>query len=410
MSVGAGAALLCCSFFVTSATAAMLGTRSSVSVALHRRVSGKVAAHARSSEMLQTNSQVGKKMAYYGQVGVGTPPQFFSVVFDTGSGNLIVPGGTCTSSACMSHNRFVQSNSSSTSRKMCDGSGVPEGESGDEVKITFGTGYITGMCLMDDICIGHACTKGVFISSTDESSQPFDSFSFDGVLGLALEHMAQGSDFSLMSLLHGGRALRKPVFSVFLSDSDEETSEITFGEIKEAHMAGELFWVDVTGDTGYWEVHIEDITFDNVPQKVCQDCKVAVDTGTSQLAGPSDVMALLRQKLDFSSDCRDLSKLPKLGFVIGNRVLNLMPSDYFDQTMCDLSLMSLDVPPPKGPIFVFGIPFLQRFFTAYDNGMHGKKRVGFAVAKHRSQVPEGLLGIAAEPAPVSLLARGRSRK
>merc|ERR1719487_1157950 len=124
--------------------------------------------------------------------------------------------------------------------------------------------------------------------------------------------MAQGSDFSVMSLLQGSKALRKPIFSVFLSDSDEETSEITFGEIKQDHMAGDLFWVDVTGDTGYWEVRIEDITFDNVPQKLCQDCKVAVDTGTSQLAGPSDLMASLRQKLDFSNGCHDLSKLPKL--------------------------------------------------------------------------------------------------
>merc|ERR1719181_555411 len=126
-------------------------------------------------------------------------------------------------------------------------------------------------------------------------------------------------------------------------------------------------------------------------------------------------MARLRQKLDFSNGCHDLSKLPKLGFVIGNRVLNLMPSDYFDLSMCDLSLMSLDVPPPKGPIFVFGIPFLQRFFTAYDNGMQdGKKRVGFAVAKHHNKVPEGLLGITTESvpprAPSSLLARGRGSR
>merc|ERR1719331_763658 len=41
--------------------------------------------------------------------------------------------------------------------------------------------------------------------------------------------------------------------------------------------------------------------------------------------------------------------------------------------------MALDVPPPKGPLFIFGDPFLRRFVTIYDrNG----PRVGFAVAKH----------------------------
>merc|ERR1719265_518246 len=46
---------------------------------------------------------------------------------------------------------------------------------------------------------------------------------------------------------------------------------------------------------------------------------------------------------------------------------------------CDFSLMALDVPPPKGPLFIFGDPFLRRFVTIYDK--NGPK-VGFAVAKH----------------------------
>jgi len=41
--------------------------------------------------------------------------------------------------------------------------------------------------------------------------------------------------------------------------------------------------------------------------------------------------------------------------------------------------MALDVPPPKGPVFIFGDPFLRRFVTIYDRS---KPAVGFAVAKH----------------------------
>merc|ERR1719215_2569839 len=46
---------------------------------------------------------------------------------------------------------------------------------------------------------------------------------------------------------------------------------------------------------------------------------------------------------------------------------------------CSFSLMALDVPPPKGPVFIFGDPFLRRFVTIYDRS---KPAVGFAVAKH----------------------------
>merc|ERR1719160_1756900 len=94
------------------------------------------------------------------------------------------------------------------------------------------------------------------------------------------------------------------------------------------------------------------------------------------------------------SDCSNYQHLPKLGFQIGNRVLNLRPDDYMDKSAndCSFSLMALDVPPPKGPLFIFGDPFLRRFVTIFDRT---GPRVGFAVAKHSnddaSAAPEELI-------------------
>lgn len=346
------------------------------------------------TEVVQGSSGKGKaihKMAYFGEISVGTPAQKFSVVYDTGSGNLLIPGESCTDPACKSHAQFQSDKSSTMKETNCDGSEV-HGRSTDEITITFGTGHMTGKCMSDNICMGNLCAVGQFVSSTEESSSPFSSFSFDGVLGLALDSMAQSPDFSLVSRMVRNNLLAEPVFSVFLSDANTETSEITFGQVKHEHMASELFWVPVFRASGYWEVQIEDITLDEQRQKVCQDCHVAVDTGTSQLAGPSDIIDQLESLLSVNQDCSNYHDLKKLGFIIGSHILYLDPKDYVDKagSSCHVSLMSLDVPPPKGPLFVFGIPFLQKFFTVYD---HANGRVGFAIAKHDGQEPESLVSV-----------------
>lgn len=286
----------------------------------------------------------------------------------------------------MSHKRFMQADSESAREVSCDGTPYVEGQQApnDEVTITFGTGEIWGRCLQDTICVGNVCDRGSFIAATYESSNPFKSFDFDGVLGLGLLTMSQSADFNLMDRMRGKSLLRQSLFSVFLSDSDAETSEVTFGEVKQEHLASSLFWVDVARDSGYWEVQIEDITLNDTTQELCRDCYVAVDTGTSELAGPSEVVEELAKKLNVLVDCSNFEELPKLGFVIGGHILNLEPDDYVEKagSHCDVSLMPLDVPPPKGPLFVFGIPFLQKFFTVYDEA---NKKIGFGVAKHAKQ-------------------------
>jgi len=168
-------------------------------------------------------------------------------------------------------------------------------------------------------------------------------------------------------------------FSVFLND-DGSGSEISFGGFKKSQVASDVIWAKVTIPS-YWQIAIEDVTLDNVKSGICSGCSVAVDTGTSLLAGPSDVVERLGAKLNLKDDCSNMDQMPLLGFVVGDKVLNLMPEDYIDKEKdCSLSLMTLDVPPPKGPLFIFGDPFLRRFLTIYDRD---GPRVGFAVAKHK---------------------------
>jgi pepsin A len=327
----------------------------------------------------------GQQSEYYGQVSVGSPAQSFTVVFDTGSGNLLLPSQECVDEACSSHKRF-DSALSATALQVAyadqPNTKVAADGSRDVVTITFGTGEMSGVYVRDNICLGAGdiCCQANFVAATEESDEPFSIVPFDGILGLSLPQMAEGPSFSVLDRLVESGVLTEGMFSVFFGNEGEQ-SEITFGSYKREQLATELFWAPVTVP-GYWQVAMDDITLENKNLGLCAGkCQVAVDTGTSLLAGPSDVVATLVEKLQVADDCSNLESLPDLGFIVGDHILNLKAEDYVasHSTGCSLGLMSLDIPPPKGPLFIFGDPFLRKYYTVYDRQ---KMRVGFALAKH----------------------------
>mmetsp|Transcript_45025 Transcript_45025/g.70263 ORF Transcript_45025/g.70263 Transcript_45025/m.70263 type:complete len:736 (+) Transcript_45025:86-2293(+) len=319
----------------------------------------------------------GQASEYYGVVTVGSPAQKFSVVFDTGSGNLIVPSAQCNSAGCKPHTKY-NSKASTTSSAIQNEKGEGNAE------ISFGTGNIAGDFYRDRMCIGESlCIDTNFIAADQESTEPFQEIPFDGIMGLGFKDLSMGKGFNIIDDLSDGGMLPGGQTSFYLTDGGD--SEVTFGGYKAEYLASDILWARVDLES-YWQVSIDDITFDNQPKKLCGGgCNVAVDTGTSMLAGPSDLVDKLTNMLGAKDDCSNFNSLPKLGFQIGDKVLNLKPDDYMDSkgSECSLSFMSLDVPPPKGPLFIFGDPFLRRFVTIFDRAGAGSgSRVGFAVAKH----------------------------
>lgn len=49
---------------------------------------------------------------FYGEISLGTPPQKFKVLFDTGSSNLFVPSVNCFSVGCLTHKKYKSRRSS----------------------------------------------------------------------------------------------------------------------------------------------------------------------------------------------------------------------------------------------------------------------------------------------------------
>jgi hypothetical protein len=71
-------------------------------------------------------------MAYMGPLSIGTPPQHFKVIYDTGSTDLWVPSANCSDVACINKNAY---NSTASSTYVHDGRAY---------SIQYGSGAVSG--------------------------------------------------------------------------------------------------------------------------------------------------------------------------------------------------------------------------------------------------------------------------
>lgn len=374
---------------------------------------------------------VAYKTAYFGEVHLGRPqPQAFTVVFDTGSGHVILPSTTCSSEACVKHRRYDRKLSTSAVDIEYDGTKLrADAVERDQVAIAFGTGEVLGEFITEGVCLGAApsmqnasaeesglqnsssppCVDLRVVLASNMTEDPFSHFDFDGVLGLGLEALTLSPEFSFFGQL-SKQASMQPIFSVFLSQHDGHDSMISFGGYEQKFAGSDVVWAPVAmSELGYWQVQLKSVKVNGQALPDCEDgsCRAILDTGTSLLGVPRQAVRSMHRMLarpvpeeQQESSAIDCRRLPgsQLEFDVGETVVSLLPEDYsrptpFNMTIpnqnkwrlfCRSLLLPVEMAAPLGPkVFIWGEPVLRRYYTIYDVS---KKRVGFALAKQ----PEGV--------------------
>merc|ERR550532_2202522 len=83
--------------------------------------------------VLHDGKVVSHRTSYSGAISFGSPAQDFRVLFDTGSGHLVIPSSTCKSETCLAHHQYNMSNSVTAKAINTDGSWCSESDLCDEV-------------------------------------------------------------------------------------------------------------------------------------------------------------------------------------------------------------------------------------------------------------------------------------
>lgn len=323
---------------------------------------------------------------YYGEVEIGTPPQKFTVIYDSGSSNLWVPSKACDN--CKKQGDFYNAGSSSTFAK-----------NGKAFALQYGTGSCNGILSTDTVSIGGAeITSFDFGEVTHEAADVFGQSPFDGILGMGpAKAAADGVAMPMDQLVKQGK-IEHNIFAFYLSSGEKKTSTLTLGGTDPSFYTGDFSYFPVAKAASvlpYWLISAKAVEVGGEKAVSCNaltGCYMVVDTGTSIIAGPPSTVNQLTDKIGkVEEDCSNVDKLPVITFSFstgwtGSKDFELGPDFYVlrvpdDKTGKDVCQLGIQGVNAGVPIWILGDPFLRKYYTVWDAE---QKRVGFATAKQQA--------------------------
>jgi len=317
-------------------------------------------------------------LEYYGEVEIGSPPQKFQVIYDTGSSNLWVPSKACAN--CKQGTPRYDSAKSTTYTK-----------DGQSFALQYGTGSCTGFISQDSVAMGGQTITGFkFGEVTKEAADVFGQAPFDGILGMgpakaAVDHVPMPMD----QLVAQGK-VQHNVFAFFLQSGGKAGSVLTLGGTDSTYYTGDFTFVPLAKAASllpYWMISASDIKVGGVSTGACGrflGCDSVVDTGTSVLAGPPAAVSKITKQIgNVSEDCSNVQSLPTIAFSFNGHDFPLEPDFYViraqdpdtGKVACQLGLQGINA---GAPLWILGDPFLRKYYTVWDAE---QKRVGFAMPK-----------------------------
>lgn len=313
---------------------------------------------------------------YFGPIELGG--QSFTVIFDTGSSNLWVPAKNCSWHTCWFHKRYDPTKSSTYK---------PDGR---KYSVQYGSGPVEGVFASDNVKVGDIEVTGQLFAQVSKVSfgplnLAFAAGKFDGLLGLGFKSISQYEIPTPFEAMVSQKLVDEPVFAFYLQSDAADQGELVLGGIDKSHFTGDLVNVPLTSET-YWEVSLDKVSFGG-QTVVSSPQKAIIDSGTSLLAGPKESVDALAKQVgatlvmgkEYTIDCNKTASLPSLTVTLGGKAFVLEGGDYVINAggQCLFAFMGIDVPAPRGPLWIMGDVFMKKYYCIFD---YGKKQMRIAPA------------------------------
>ncbi|RMZ89401.1 hypothetical protein DV736_g3360, partial [Chaetothyriales sp. CBS 134916] len=310
--------------------------------------------------------QDGSDYSYFSTLNFGSKGQGMYMLIDTGSANTWIMGSGCTSTACQSHNTFGPSDSTTLNTTT------------QTWQIAYGTGQVAGVLASDKVTFGEYdinLTFGLAI----QTSNDFNNYPFDGILGLGPSSSNQLDTPSLMQALDDQANLQNNVLGVHLNRASDgsKDGELTIGGVDESKFNGRLNYLS-TVQTGSWEISVDDAF---VAGKACglKGKSAVVDTGTSYILMPPNDAQVVHALIPGSTQNGASYTVPcdtttQVQVSLNEVKYSISPKDYIGKSSGDSCNSNIIGHQAFGANeWILGDVFLKNVYTVFD---FDKNRIG----------------------------------
>ncbi|CAD8074490.1 unnamed protein product [Paramecium sonneborni] len=308
---------------------------------------------------------------YYGPIQIGTPNQQLSVIFDTGSPYLWVPSDKCSILQCHYSKRF-QTSKSSTYKNFSKSDEV-EYASGN-CKGFWGSDYVQ---LLSD---GNTRVEAKILFIYQDSG--FSELQSDGLLGLSNDKEID----NIFDLAYKKGSIKSNLFAMELKNTNEQ-SLFYYDEIPNEIMDN-VEWVRILRKD-YWTVKVLNIYVNEHPIKTGNLKEALIDSGTSLLYLPENVVYKVFEEL-ILKDCRFLESYvfcpcqiprdkvedyPKIKVFLEGIILELDINDYMMRDIIYYGLCFIGIQiETQMDLMIFGDIVMRKYVIVFDKE---NNKIGF---------------------------------
>ncbi|PSN56275.1 Cathepsin D [Blattella germanica] len=302
------------------------------------------------------------------EVCIGTPPQCFIFLLDTGSADLWISSTRCEGDLCDKvENKYNHEESSSFQDR------TPEAVS----KLHYGSGDVYLRYATETVKFANIEVNGQDFAEALQANPVTTRAHIDGILGLSFRAVAHQNSTPFLDKAFEQNLIKQNLFTMCTPRDGDKKGEILLGETSsENYPNTDIVYTPLTKET-HWDFKLSSIVVEggsgNKHEVLCNDCDAIADSGTSHITGPHDFIHSVNTAIGAEAfgdshykvkSCDDTDDLPNVQFNIENHP--------FAKGNC---LTVFTVSGTKVRAWILGGSFLDDMCTIYDKGNH---RLGFS--------------------------------